>query len=119
MGKVNEFAATFSDDFRVLAISPETGTEQVRRMNKGYYYSNQQMYEMLDYFAEKDLSVNVYLTYGIPGENEERLLDTSLPNPGVPLFGDTLTDMVEVCVIREGCNACEMSQVWRGKQVSR
>ncbi|MHC4179840.1 MAG: B12-binding domain-containing radical SAM protein, partial [Planctomycetota bacterium] len=65
----DEFANTFSDDFRILGISPETGNEQVRRMNKGYYYSNRQLYEMLDHFAERNIKVEVYLTYGIPGEN--------------------------------------------------
>ncbi len=72
----DEFAKTFSDDFRILGISPETGNERVRRMNKGYYYSNQQLYEMLDHFARRNIELNVYLTYGIPGENEDSLRDT-------------------------------------------
>lgn len=73
---VDEFIMTFPEDFRIIGVSPETGNEQVRRTNKGYFYSNRQLYEMLDYLAEKDIDVGVFLTYGIPGENEDSLWDT-------------------------------------------
>jgi len=72
----DEFARTFSEDFRIIGVSPETGNEEVRRMNKGYFYSNRQLYEMLDYIRERNIDVEVFLTYGIPGENEDRLQDT-------------------------------------------
>ncbi len=73
---VDEFAQTFSKDFRIIGVSPETGNEQVRRSNKGYYYSNQQLFDMLGYLHKKGVDINVFLTYGIPGENEATLPDT-------------------------------------------
>ena len=72
----DQFAETFSDDFRIIGVSPETGNEEVRRMNRGYFYSNRQLYEMLDYITERGIDVEVFFTYGIPGENEDRLRDT-------------------------------------------
>jgi radical SAM superfamily enzyme YgiQ (UPF0313 family) len=73
---VDEFAATFSEDFRVIALSPETGNEEVRRRNKGHFSSNAQFLEMLGYITSKNVNVEVFFTYGIPGENEELIKDT-------------------------------------------
>jgi len=73
---VDEFAKTFSPDFRVIALSPETGNEEVRKRNKGHFCSNLEYLEMLDYITSKKINVEVFFTYGIPGENEELLEDT-------------------------------------------
>lgn len=72
----DEFAETFSEDFRIVGISPESGNEEVRRANRGYFYSNRQLYEMLDYLTESNIEVEVFFAYGIPGENEDKLQDT-------------------------------------------
>ena len=73
---VDEFAETFSPEFRVIALSPETGNEEVRKRNKGYFCSNLEYFEMLDYITSKKVNVEVFFTYGIPGENEDLLKDT-------------------------------------------
>lgn len=73
---VNEFAETFSEEFRVIALSPETGNEEIRRRNKGFFCSNAEYLEMLDYITSKNVNVEVFFTYGIPGENEEKIKDT-------------------------------------------
>lgn len=73
---VDEFAETFSEKFRVIAFSPESGSEEIRRRNKGYFFSNAELFEMLDYTASKKVNVEVFFTYGIPGENEERVKET-------------------------------------------
>jgi radical SAM superfamily enzyme YgiQ (UPF0313 family) len=73
---VDEFAETFSEDFRVIALSPETGNEDIRRRNKGYFCSNAEYHDMLDYITSRKVNVEVFFTYGIPGENEELIQDT-------------------------------------------
>ena len=73
---VEEFAETFSPEFRVIALSPETGNEEVRRRNKGHFCSNSEYLEMLDFITSKKVNVEVFFTYGIPGENEDLLKDT-------------------------------------------
>jgi len=73
---VDEFAQTFSEDYRVIALSPESGNEGIRRRNKGYFSSNAEYLEMLDYITSKKVNVEVFFTYGIPGENEELIKDT-------------------------------------------
>lgn len=73
---VDEFAETFSEEFRVIALSPETGNEQVRKRNKGHFSSNAEFLGMLEYISSKKVNVEVFFTYGIPGENEEFIKDT-------------------------------------------
>lgn len=73
---VDEFEKTFSEEFRVIALSPETGNEQIRKRNKGYFCSNAEFLGMLDYITSKKVNVEVFFTYGIPGENEELIKDT-------------------------------------------
>jgi radical SAM superfamily enzyme YgiQ (UPF0313 family) len=73
---VDDVSETFSEKFRVIAFSPETGSEEIRRRNKGYFFSNAELFEMLDYTTSKKVNVEVFFTYGIPGENEERIKET-------------------------------------------
>jgi len=73
---VDEFAETFSEEFRVIALSPETGNEQVRKRNKGHFSSNTEFLGMLEYISSRKVNVEVFFTYGIPGENEEFIKDT-------------------------------------------
>jgi radical SAM superfamily enzyme YgiQ (UPF0313 family) len=73
---VDEFAQTFSEDYRVIALSPESGNEGIRRRNKGHFSSNAEYLEMLEYITSKKVNVEVFFTYGIPGENEELIKDT-------------------------------------------
>ena len=73
---VDEFSETFREDFRIIGLSPETGNEGVRKQNKGYYYSNKEFHEMLDYIVSKNVNVEIFFTYGIPGENEEKLKES-------------------------------------------
>jgi radical SAM superfamily enzyme YgiQ (UPF0313 family) len=73
---VDEFAETFSEDFRIIGISPETGNEAIRKRNKGYFYSNNEFHEMVHYITMKKINVEIFFTYGIPGENEKLIEDT-------------------------------------------
>lgn len=73
---VDEFARTFTEEYRVIGLSPESGNEEVRRRNKSHFFSNASFHEMLDYITSKNVNVEVFYTYGIPGENEELIKDT-------------------------------------------
>jgi hypothetical protein len=41
---IDAFAKTFVKKKSYIAISPENGSERVRKKNKGYYYSNDEMF---------------------------------------------------------------------------
>jgi len=68
---IDEFAETFSEDFRVIALSPETGNEGVRKRNKGYFFSNEEFHKVVEYITSRNVNIEIFFTYGIPGENED------------------------------------------------
>lgn len=73
---IDLFAETFHHDYRIITVSPESGNEKIRKRNKGFYYSNKELFNRLDYFQKKDINFEIYFSIGIPGENEKKLHDT-------------------------------------------
>ena len=62
------FAESFPGDRSVSSINPETGSEAIRKANKGPYYSNAELMEMLEYIDNKGVNMEIFFTYGIPFE---------------------------------------------------
>ncbi len=62
---VREFKRTFPGRNTVVAISPESGSEQIRCLNKGPSYTNKKMFAVLDLAQELDLAADVFFTVGI------------------------------------------------------
>jgi len=73
---IDEFARTFGPR-SLLALSPESGSEEVRRRNKGYSYTNQELWECLEYTREKGVKVDLFFAIGLPFEHEEDLEETA------------------------------------------
>jgi len=73
---IESFKNTFELDKSVIAISPECGNEEVRRKNKGFYFSNDALYETLDILSKEGIKTDIFFTMGIPHENIETLYDT-------------------------------------------
>jgi radical SAM superfamily enzyme YgiQ (UPF0313 family) len=51
-------------------ISPDSGSETVRKLNKGPYYDNHQLSKTLKSLEKKDASVDMYFIIGLPGETK-------------------------------------------------
>jgi len=68
---IDAFAKTFVKKKSYIAISPENGSERVRKKNKGYYYSNEEMFAALALIDAQKISSVVYLTIGLPAETCE------------------------------------------------
>jgi radical SAM superfamily enzyme YgiQ (UPF0313 family) len=73
---IREFAKTFPGSKSLMALSPEVGSERVRRANKGYFYTNDQLMETLDMMRREGVYADVFFTYGVAGETERDLQDT-------------------------------------------
>jgi len=73
---IREYARTFND--RVIALSPDTGSEDVRNINKGLSYSNKQFFETMDLLKKYNVETDIFLSFGLPGENEDRFQETRL-----------------------------------------
>jgi radical SAM superfamily enzyme YgiQ (UPF0313 family) len=72
---IDEFKKAFADGSEIL-ISPETGSEKVRKLNKGFYYSNDELVETLKYMGEKQVNARLYFTAGLAGETKEDFVQT-------------------------------------------
>ncbi|OGP94574.1 MAG: hypothetical protein A2Z19_08130 [Deltaproteobacteria bacterium RBG_16_54_18] len=73
---MDAFHATFPHEESFLCISPDTGSERVRRMHKHGFYSNQELLDCLQYLQELGVNSEVFFTYGIPGETPDDLQET-------------------------------------------
>lgn len=54
-----------------IGLSPETGSEKVRRLNKGFYHSNDELIKTLNIIKSCGIKVILYFSVGLPGENPE------------------------------------------------
>jgi radical SAM superfamily enzyme YgiQ (UPF0313 family) len=73
---IDAFAQTFGPR-SLLALSPESGSEEVRRRNKGYSYTNQELWDCLEYTREKGVKVDLFFGIGLPYEREQDLHETA------------------------------------------
>lgn len=73
---IDGFAQTFGPR-SLLALSPESGSEEVRRRNKGYSYTNQALLDCLAHTREQGVKVDLFFGIGLPFEREEDLHETA------------------------------------------
>jgi len=73
---VTEFGKTFVPALSYLALSPETGSEEMRKKNKGFFYTNEQFCEAMQWIEDEGIPSLVYLTIGLPGETTEHIAQT-------------------------------------------
>jgi len=73
---IRSFKETFPGPKSFIALSPDTGDERVRRIHKGYAYTNQALMACLDRMKEHQVYGDVFFTLGIPFEGEEGIHET-------------------------------------------
>jgi radical SAM superfamily enzyme YgiQ (UPF0313 family) len=73
---IREFAKTFPGPKSLMGLSPEVGSERVRKANKGYFYTNGQLMETLDLMRKEEVYADLFFTYGVAWETERDLRDT-------------------------------------------
>ena len=72
---MKSFAEAFTAD-SLLILSPECGSEKVRRRNKGFYYTNRELLDTLDRAHSHGISTSLFFTFGLPFETQEDLSRT-------------------------------------------
>jgi radical SAM superfamily enzyme YgiQ (UPF0313 family) len=76
---VELFISTFNKSRRTfIVISPESADEEVRKKNKGYFFSNEDMLSFLSYMDKLDTPVMVFFSLGLPFETQislEKLIE--------------------------------------------
>ena len=72
---LDAISEVFDLDNLVLAISPISGNEQLRKSN-GKLFSNKRFIEILEYIKQKRIRLQLYYTLNIYGETKQQFLDT-------------------------------------------
>lgn len=68
---INDFKRTFGNGkYSTLILSPETASEKVRRLNKGFMYSNKHFFSTVDRLMDAHIRTDIYFSYPLPGETE-------------------------------------------------
>lgn len=74
---LHSFAKTFETKGSVIALSPESGDEQVRRHNKSFYFSNKELAETIKLAEFLEIQIDLFFSIGIPGEILSNLARTA------------------------------------------
>ena len=74
---IKSFKETFPGPKSLLVLSPDVGSDSVRRMNKGNAYTNQELKECLDQMEKEKVSSELFFTLGLPFENEVDIPQTA------------------------------------------
>ena len=72
---IDEFVASVDLEHSCVALSPLSGSEKVRRLN-GKYYNNEALFEVLDRLGEYGVSIFVYFSLNLPGEDERTMQES-------------------------------------------
>jgi hypothetical protein len=72
---VAEYAQSVDLEHSCVALSPLSGSEEVRQLN-GKFYSNAQIFDMLALLNQYNLSIFVYFSLNLPGEDENTIHET-------------------------------------------
>ncbi|MCF7861425.1 radical SAM protein [Candidatus Woesearchaeota archaeon] len=73
---IDEFEKCFHPHSSKLIISPESGSDSVRKLNKGFFYSNKELLETLRYIETRNIQTQLYFTTGLPNERRKDILKT-------------------------------------------
>jgi radical SAM superfamily enzyme YgiQ (UPF0313 family) len=67
---IQSFKATFPGPKSLIALSPEVGSDRLRKIHKGHSYSNHALLESLDQLKAGGVFCDLFFTLGIPFEKE-------------------------------------------------
>jgi len=72
---IHEFARVAHLPHSCVALSPLSGSEQVRRLN-GKLFSNEQLFDLLEVFNQHQIHIFIYFSLNLPGETEVTFKET-------------------------------------------
>ncbi len=75
-GFIRDFADTFNPLYSTLVISPESGSEEVRRKNKGFYFDNEELFRWLRDARQEMVPLEIYFSSGLSWETKGNFKET-------------------------------------------
>ncbi len=66
---IENYVRTVDLNRSYIALSPDSGSEKVRRRNKGMYYGNDELYQTMDLLLKYKVPTVIYFTIGLVDES--------------------------------------------------
>jgi radical SAM superfamily enzyme YgiQ (UPF0313 family) len=73
---IKSFKETFPGPKSLIALSPDVGSDRLRKIHKGHAYTNQALMDCLDQLERHGVFCDVFFTVGVPFEKEEDVQQT-------------------------------------------
>jgi len=73
---IKSFKDTFPGPKSLIALSPDVGTDRLRKIHKGHPYTNQALMDCLDQLERHGVFCDVFFTVGVPFETAEDVQQT-------------------------------------------
>lgn len=73
---IRSFKETFPGPKSLIAISPDVGSDRLRRVHKGNAFSNRELMECLNRLKRYEVACDLFFTVGVPFEKEEDVRQT-------------------------------------------
>ncbi|MCW4037646.1 MAG: radical SAM protein [Candidatus Bathyarchaeota archaeon] len=73
---LKDFRRTFNPLYSSIIHSIQSGSEEVRNLNTGYHYSNEELFRWLSHAKEELIPVELAFASGLSGETEKHFDDT-------------------------------------------
>jgi radical SAM superfamily enzyme YgiQ (UPF0313 family) len=73
---IKSFRETFPGPKSLIALSPDVGTDRLRKIHKGHAYTNQALMDCLDQLEKHRVFCDVFFTVGVPFETAEDVRQT-------------------------------------------
>jgi len=69
---IDEFKTTFgSGKYSGIVLSPDTASERLRQLNKGFFYTNDDLIKVVQYLKSNCIQTAVYFSYPLPFESTD------------------------------------------------
>jgi len=76
LGFIKSFKETFPGPKSLIALSPDVGSDRIRKIHKGHPYTNQALMECLDQLERHQVFCDVFFIIGVSFEKEEDVQQT-------------------------------------------
>lgn len=70
------FKDTFSESHSMILLTPESASEKIRKLNKGFYFSNDELMETLQYMRSLKIPAELCFALGLPWETTSDIEET-------------------------------------------
>lgn len=69
---IDEFKKTFGKGkYSKIVLSPETASDRLRLLNTGFFYTNSEFLDVIQYLKRNEIYIEVYFSYPLPYENND------------------------------------------------